>query len=204
MRCRGSKRSGIARAVSTVFVACVAANLGISQAHAALQHAAPSPTELKPIASDPEPSIKDGGEDYGKKKEKNGISGASAEPQRIVVVVSEKNPLESLRMDELRRIFLRKKTQWKNGSSITVYDRSVDHEIRHEFSERILQKKPSELREYWMNLQLTRGLRPPKVLRSAKLVKRYLQRVRGGIGYLYESEVDDTVKVIEIKGRQRG
>lgn len=156
------------------------------------------------MASDPEQSNRGGREGSGGKQEKNRVSDGTAEPLRIVIVVSDKNPLESLRTDELRRIFLRKKTQWKNGSSITVYDRSVDHEIRHEFSERFLQKKPSELREYWMNLQLTRGLRPPKVLRSAKLVKRYLQRVRGGIGYLYESEVDDTVKVIEIKGRQRG
>lgn len=204
MRCRGSNRSSVARAVSTVFVACTATNLGIPQAYAALQHAAPSPSELTPMASDPEPSKHDDGEDYGKKQQKNRASDASAEPPRIVVVVSDKNPLESLRMDELRRIFLRQKTQWKSGLSITVYERSVDQEIRHEFSERVLKKAPSTLKEYWMNLQLTRGLKPPKVLRSAKLVKRYLQRVQGGIAYLYADEVDDTVKVIEIKERQGG
>jgi hypothetical protein len=41
-------------------------------------------------------------------------------------------------------------------------------------------------------------MKPPKVLRSARLVKEYLQRVRGGIGYIHESEVDESVKVVKI------
>lgn len=117
---------------------------------------------------------------------------------RIVVVVSTKNPFNSIRLAELARIYLRKKIQWPNGESITAYDRPAGNRIRQEFSQKILGKSPKDLREYWMNLQLTRGLKPPKVLRSAKLVKRYLTRVKGGIGYLYEDEIDDTVKVLQI------
>ncbi len=68
--------------------------------------------------------------------------------------------------------------------------------IRTQFSTRIFGKTPLELREYWLNLKLTRGLKAPKVLRSSTLVKQYLKRVKGGIGYVYLSDVDDSVRVV--------
>lgn len=131
-------------------------------------------------------------------QETSGKSDAQSEAPRIVVVVSKKNPISSVTEAELARIFLRKKNHWPNGVSITVFERPVGNRIRREFSLDVLQKKPEALREYWMNLKLTRGLKPPKVLRSAKLVKRYLARVKGGIGYLYADEADETVRTIEI------
>jgi ABC-type phosphate transport system substrate-binding protein len=125
-------------------------------------------------------------------------SDVSAGERRIVVVVSTKNAIESMTLAELGRIYLRKTTVWPDGVAITVFERPVGNRIRQDFSRKVLQKTPEALREYWMNLQLTRGLSPPKVLRSPNLVKRYLSRVKGGIAYLYEDEIDDTVKVVEI------
>ena len=130
-------------------------------------------------------------------------SDAIREEPRIVVVVSTKNPLDSLTFAELARIYLRKKIQRPNGEPVTVYERPTRNKIRQEFSRKVLDKKPKALREYWMNLTLTRALKPPKVLRSPKLVKRYLARVKGGIGYLYEDEVDETVKVVEIVRKRK-
>ncbi|MFQ5462657.1 MAG: hypothetical protein ACE5E5_08530 [Phycisphaerae bacterium] len=119
--------------------------------------------------------------------------------QRIVVVVSSKNPIKTLTPAELARIFLRQQTQWPNGWAITVFVRPMKAPIRQRFSQIVLHKKPEALHEYWLNLKLTRGLKPPKVLRSAMLVKRYLERVKGGIAYLYEDEVDETVRVVTIQ-----
>lgn len=127
-----------------------------------------------------------------------GTTGDTTRPRKLVVVVSKKSPVKSLRLDDLRRMFLRQKTEWSHGGRITVFERSVEHPIRQRFSLWLFKKKPSELRAYWMNLMLTRGLKPPKVLRSTKLVKQYLRRVKGGIGYMYEDELDDTVKVVRI------
>jgi len=118
--------------------------------------------------------------------------------RRIVVVVSIKNPIKTLTLAQLGRVFLRKQTQWPNGWAITVFSRPMKEPVRQQFSQEVFRKKPETLREYWLNLKLTRGLKPPKVLRSAKLVKRYLERVKGGVGYIYEDEVDETVRVVGI------
>ncbi|MFQ5501111.1 MAG: hypothetical protein ACE5EQ_02295 [Phycisphaerae bacterium] len=118
-------------------------------------------------------------------------------PIRIAVVVSPKNPITTVSSRDLHRIFLRQKTKWPNHWKITVYDQHTKNPIRTEFSRRILGKTPAQLKEYWLNLKLTRGLKPSKTCRSPRLVKQYLKRVKGGIGYLYEDEVDKTVKVIK-------
>ncbi len=135
------------------------------------------------------------GDDTGKKSDE---AAEPTKPPRIVVVVSKKNPVDSIKARVLERIFLRQNLHWGNGWAITVFERSVGTRIRGDFSQRILGKKPEELNEYWLNLQLTRGLKAPKACRTAKLVKQYLLRTKGGIGYMYEDEVDDTVKVVPI------
>ncbi|MFQ5777354.1 MAG: hypothetical protein ACE5IP_05050 [Terriglobia bacterium] len=117
---------------------------------------------------------------------------------RIAVVVSARNPVNSLESAELRRIFLREKTQWPNGWPITVYERSIVNPIREQFSRIALGSKPSELRQHWLRLQLTRGMRAPRACSSTALLKRYLERVKGGVGYMYLEEADDAVKVVKI------
>lgn len=141
-----------------------------------------------------------GDDKKGRKKEEDPKVAPRRVPKtrKIVVVVSKRNPIKSLTKRELARVFLRKKHRWPGGEAITVYERPVKREIRQRFSRDVLNKRPEALKEYWMNLQLTKAMRPPKVLRSATLVKRYLKRVKGGIGYLYEHELDDTVKALTI------
>lgn len=138
------------------------------------------------------------GEDQGEQEQPADESQDSEKKRNVVVVVSKKNPVESIDMRDLSRIFLRQRLHWSNGWAITVFERSTETSIRTEFSLRVFGKTPAELHEYWLNLQLTRGLKAPKVCRSARLVGQYLSRVKGGIGYIYDDEVDDTVKVVPI------
>ncbi|MFQ5600069.1 MAG: hypothetical protein ACE5G2_05905 [Candidatus Krumholzibacteriia bacterium] len=127
----------------------------------------------------------------------NGPGGADR-PVRIAVVVNKSNPTNSLGMAEVRRIFLRKKQKWPDGSAIAVFERATENPVREQFSQLVLGKTPSQLRGYWLNMKLTRGLRAPRVCRSPSLLRHYLQRIKGGIGYMYEDKLDDTVKVVKL------
>ena len=117
---------------------------------------------------------------------------------RIVVVVNRDNPVTSLSPLELQNIFLRKQQVWSDGTPITVYERTSEDPIRSIFAEQILRREVTQLPAYWLQLKMTQGIQAPKVCRSALLVKSYLLRVRGGIAYLYESEVDDHLKVVAV------
>ena len=171
--------------------------------------AAPPPAPARPADEKPKdekkpdsgPGASDDKKD-DKKRNDAATDTAAPQPRKLVVVVSEENPVDSLPADELRRIFLRLATHWKDGEPISVFERPADSPIAQQFSQRVLKKTTEELKAYWMELQITRGMKPPKVLRSANMVKEYLQRVRGGIGYLYEDEVDEHVKVLVITDRK--
>jgi ABC-type phosphate transport system substrate-binding protein len=124
------------------------------------------------------------------------LAGAPAQPRaaaprrRILVVVSAANPMKSLTAARMRRIFLRELTVWDDGSPITVFERPTDHPIRGAFSSAVLGKTPTQLSEYWLGLALTRGLEPPKVCRTSALLRQYFERVKGGIGYVWEEEIE--------------
>lgn len=120
-----------------------------------------------------------------------------ARGERIAIVVSQQNPIGSLKLEELQGIFLREKAKWPNGETITVYERPTNDRIRAHFSQLVLHRDPRQLSEYWLNLKLTRGLKAPKVCRSSNLVKEYLRRVKGGIAYMYADEVDHTIKAVK-------
>lgn len=122
-------------------------------------------------------------------------------PPRLVVVVNKKNPIKTLTVHELRRIFLRKLGRWPNGWKITVLERHSENPIRKAFATGVLKKNLGELKKYWIDLKLSRGMKQPKVCASTKLLGQYLKRVKGGIGYVYEHEVDkDLQKIVNVKG----
>jgi ABC-type phosphate transport system substrate-binding protein len=117
-------------------------------------------------------------------------------PRAILVVVSSANPTAPLTVAQLRRIFLREVTIWSNGWPISVFERSTDHQIRTTFSLTVLGKTPAQLSEYWLGLALTRGLDPPKLCRTSSLLQQYLERVKGGIGYVYEDELETGMTIV--------
>jgi ABC-type phosphate transport system substrate-binding protein len=116
--------------------------------------------------------------------------------RQILVVVSAANPVESLDLARVRRIFLREQTVWANGWPISAFERSSGQPIRAEFSSTVLGKDPGQLTEYWLNFQMTRGLDPPRVCRTVLLMTEYFERLKGGIGYVYEDELADGMKVV--------
>src|SRR6185436_149978 len=58
----------------------------------------------------------------------------SAAGQGFVVIVNASNPISSVKRDELSRIFLKKLTQWQDGSQIEPVDLSESSPARARFS----------------------------------------------------------------------
>lgn len=116
--------------------------------------------------------------------------------REILVVVSSINPIETLDLPHLRRIFLREQTVWPNGWPITVFERSSEEALRSDFTSALFGKTPEQLTDYWLNLSMTRGIDPPKVCRTVAMLKQYFDRMKGAIGYLSEGELAPSMKVV--------
>jgi ABC-type phosphate transport system substrate-binding protein len=120
----------------------------------------------------------------------------------FVVVVNKENPVASLSLVDLQRIFRRQTRMWPHGEVIVPVDWDATSPMREQFSRRVLQRSVREMGEYWVQQSITQGLAPPSTQKSAKAILRYVANVPGAISYVPVAEADETIKTIVVKGLQ--
>jgi len=121
-----------------------------------------------------------------------------AATRRLAVVANTSNAHDSLTRSELGRMFLRARTEWARGERCIPIDQAGTSEIRAQFYRQVLDKSVYEMKRYWMQETMTGNAKPPVSLENSQTVKKYINKIEGGIAYIYEDEIDDTVKVIRI------
>ena len=95
----------------------------------------------------------------------------------------------------MRRIYLRTKLLWNDGSSVIPVNLPPDYMLRRHFSRLVLGVSPEDLEEYW-NSQYFHGVAPPYVLASEAAVLQFVATTPGAIGYVSDSVVNDHVRVL--------
>ena len=118
----------------------------------------------------------------------------------FVVIVNKANPVKTLSLAELRRIFMKQTRMWPHAESIVPVDWDATSPHREVFSRRVLARSVREMGDYWVQQSVTQGLAPPSTQRSARALLRFIASVPGAIGYLPTSDVDDTVAVVKVTG----
>jgi len=124
----------------------------------------------------------------------------AAEGQSFVIVVNKANPVKSLTVTELRRIFMKQARMWPHAESVVPVDWDATSEIRQAFSRQVLNRSVREMGEYWVQQSVTQGLAPPSTQKSSRAVLRFVASVPGAISYMPPSEVDDSVNVVKVTG----
>jgi ABC-type phosphate transport system substrate-binding protein len=124
----------------------------------------------------------------------------AAAPPTFRVVVHRDNPVTTLTVAELQRIFRKQTRMWPNGESVVPVDWDATSPLRQEFSTRVMRRSVREMAEFWVQQNITQGLTPPTTLKSSRAILRFVASVPGAIAYAPAGEVDGTVRRIEIKG----
>jgi ABC-type phosphate transport system substrate-binding protein len=134
-----------------------------------------------------------------------GLHGQAGGADALAIVVHRGNPVESLTLSELRRIFMLETQNWPHGRRITVVQREKGQPERDEAIRMICGISEAEY-ERNLLLQTFRGsvTRPPRSIQSANLMLRFVFNTPGAIGYVQAGEVDDSVKVVAVDGRLPG
>lgn len=130
------------------------------------------------------------------------ISLPAAPAAGFVIVVNRDNPVVSLSLPELQRMYRKQTRMWPHGEPVVPVDRDATSEIRQEFSEKVLNRTVREMGEFWVQQSITQGLTPPTSLKSSRAILRFIASVPGAIGYVPAAEMDDTVKRVDVKGLQ--
>jgi ABC-type phosphate transport system substrate-binding protein len=123
----------------------------------------------------------------------------STEAPPFVIVVNKANPVKTLPVVELRRIFMKQSRMWPHGEPMVPVDWESTSEIRPVFSKQVLNRSVREIAEYWVQQSMTQGIAPPSTQRSARAILRFVAGVPGAISYVPPDDVDDTVNVVAIK-----
>ena len=124
---------------------------------------------------------------------------AAAEPS-FLVIVNKANPVKSLTVVELRRIFTKQTRMWPHAETMVPVDWDATSEIRQAFSEQVLNRSVREMAEFWVQQSITQGLAPPSTQKSSRAVLRFVASVSGAISYVPPGDVDDTVNVVKVTG----
>ena len=129
-----------------------------------------------------------------------GVGRAMAgEPGGFRLVVNAQSTAEPLDRAFVADVFLKKVTRWPDGEAIRAVDLRFDAPTRQEFSERVLQRSPAAVRNYWQQRIFTgRGVPPPE-LASDEAVLAYVREHRGAVGYVSAGAETSSVKVLELR-----
>ena len=119
-------------------------------------------------------------------------------PPPFIVIVNKSNPITSLPIIELQRVFRKQTRMWRHGESMVPVDWDATSEIRQEFSRLVMGRSVREMADFWIQQSITQGLAPPSTQKSTRAILRFVASVPGAISYLPRGEADESVKVIDV------
>lgn len=114
----------------------------------------------------------------------------------VVAVVSSKSPVTTLSKNQVMDIFLGKRTSFPDGSSAVPIDQTEGSAVRDEFYSRIAGMSPAQVKAFWSKIIFTGRGQPPKTVATSLEAKKLLVENPNTIGYIDQSLVDSSVRVV--------
>ena len=125
----------------------------------------------------------------------------SPSPSRsFVIIVNKANPVKTLTLAELRRIFMKQSRMWPHAEAMVPVDWDSTSEVRQAFCKVVMNRSVREMSEYYVGQSMTQGVTPPSTQKSSRAILRFVASVPGAISYVPGADLDDTVAVIKITG----
>jgi len=129
-------------------------------------------------------------------------SGEKSSDNNLAIIVNTANPVESLSLLELRKVFLGERSHWPSGRRITLVMMEGGQPERMALIRDVCQMSESDFTRHFLHGVFTGEVFvSPKTLSSPVGVRKFIFNVPGAIGYVRVSDVDSSVKVIRIDGR---
>lgn len=114
----------------------------------------------------------------------------------VLVVTGAKSSSITLSKSQVSDVFLGKVVSLPDGSNAAPIDQPESNPLRDEFYLKISNKSAAQAKAQWAKLYFTgRGVPPREGVDSGD-VKRILNATPGAIGYIEQSSLDSSVKVV--------
>jgi ABC-type phosphate transport system substrate-binding protein len=115
-----------------------------------------------------------------------------------IVIIGNKYLAESsLKKQDLRDIYLGKKTGWSDNKKI-VFAIQENPTVTVQFLKNYIHKSATQYASYWKEKVFTGKGIPPKSFSSDKDLIEFVARTEGAVGYVSSVNGLDTVKILRI------
>ena len=119
----------------------------------------------------------------------------------LVVIVNRANPVESLSLTELRKIFRAERNHWSDGRRITIVLEEPGQPERTTVLREIYRMSERDFNRYFLQATFTgEALSAPKTLTTSSGVRKFIFYAPSAIGCVRAEDVDESVKVIRVDG----
>jgi ABC-type phosphate transport system substrate-binding protein len=117
----------------------------------------------------------------------------------FVIIVNPSVPGTQIREAILKGIYLRDMVKWgNNNQDIVPVELEGDNDVRAAFHSQLFNKTAAQMRAYWINLRLSKHVPMPVTEPNSASAKKFVSRTAGAIAYVRPSEVDSSVKVLQL------
>jgi ABC-type phosphate transport system substrate-binding protein len=114
----------------------------------------------------------------------------------LLVIVHLGVPDARVDANELRAIFLRKRTLWSNGRRIVPLNHPPGSPVRVAFDRTTLGFSGDQAARFWIDARIRYGTEAPMSIASEALLARVVKQLPGSIGYVRGSAAPAGVRVI--------
>lgn len=118
---------------------------------------------------------------------------------KVTLIVNHSVSQDHLSKEDIRNIYLGKKTRWSNGNTIHFVTLK-EGEVHEEFLRIYLSKTAKQYDNYWKKQIFTGQGAPPKSFPSEEELLKYIATTKDTIGYVGKiTELGETVKQVTIQ-----
>lgn len=116
----------------------------------------------------------------------------------VILITNKANPVSSLAAADVKNIFLGKKTSWDGGSKVTAFTQKNDA-VTDDFTKQYVSKSSQQFYMYWRKAIFTGKGTPLVEVEDSGRMKKIVAAERGSIGYILATELDDSVKQLNVQ-----
>lgn len=119
----------------------------------------------------------------------------------VAIIVNPNNDVQ-YNEEQIRNVFLGKIQAFPNGGKIHTYTLPIETSEREQFVASLIKRSESSLHSYWSRMLFSAKARPPKVLPDTPKMKEQVSTDVNAIGFIQLSDVDDSVRVLQVLKRR--
>ena len=120
---------------------------------------------------------------------------AESDLSGYAIVANKQISGSSINMAALKGIYLREVRRLANSDSEII---PVDYTPAADFYQNLFGKSYVQMQAYWLSMRIKHSIDIPVSKKDAESVKQFVAANKSAIGFIKNSEVDDSVKVLKL------